>query len=192
MHLVGNLKRTYRFNSIPSIKGDSSADHSWRLALATFIIAEELKLNIDLVRAIKIALVHDLAESVAGDIDVRDIKSGKYTEEQKLEGELEAMKKICSTLPENLGQEINDLWSDYNSAGTKEAKYIKALDKAEGLIETWELGHDLYNDPEIIGIYGNKQVKDFPELKEFMRVIKDKLREEFVKGGLKWREEYDV
>ena len=39
LHLVGNLKKTKRYENY-DIEADSSADHSWRVALMTFIIAE--------------------------------------------------------------------------------------------------------------------------------------------------------
>ena len=60
LHKIENLKSTLRYNKTTSGRNESSAEHSWRLALITLIIADELRLSIDVNRAIKIALVHDL------------------------------------------------------------------------------------------------------------------------------------
>ena len=71
LHKVENLKRTYRFKTIKNIEGDSVADHTWRLTLMTFIIADELKLDINILKSLKLALTHDIPESITDDIDAR-------------------------------------------------------------------------------------------------------------------------
>nr|NQU91084.1 HD domain-containing protein [Bacteroidota bacterium] len=49
---------------------ESSAEHSWRLSLMAFLVANELKITkVNVEHAMKLALVHDLAESLTGDID---------------------------------------------------------------------------------------------------------------------------
>lgn len=65
--VAGKLKKAIRFSAAKKIKGDSSADHSWRLALMVFTVAKELKLKMNVEKAMKIALVHDIAEAVTGE-----------------------------------------------------------------------------------------------------------------------------
>jgi len=192
LHLIGRLKTTYRFKANEKCLGDSSADHSWRLALMTFMIAEELKLDLDIAKAVKIALVHDLAESITGDIDVRLIKQKVFTKEQKRKSEEEAMIKLKKILPKRLGGEINDLWLEYERESSREALYIKALDKIETSMHIVELGEGAYDDTDLIGTYGNENVAKFPELKDFSRLIKEEIKKEFKKGGFAWKEEYNV
>lgn len=192
LHIVGKLKKTYRFNADPDIDGDSGADHSWRLALMAFVLAGELNLKIDIVRAMKIALIHDIAEALTGDIDARDIKINKISKAEKKKNEEEAIEKICGSLPENIAKEISDLWLEYEEAKTQEASYTKALDKIETQIQTLEYGHEKYDDPELIGVYGIKEVDNFPELKNFFALVKEKLKEEFAKGNFEWRNDYEI
>lgn len=191
LHVAGKLKKIYRFNADPDTDGDSSADHSWRLALMAFVLADELKLDVNVNRAMKIALVHDIAEALTGDVDARHIKENKVTEEEKKRNESEAMGEICATLPEKISREIMSLWREYGEAKTKEARYIKALDKIETQIQTLEFGHGNYNDSDLIGIYGLREVKDCPELKKFFLLVKSKLKGEFEKGGFEWKKEYE-
>jgi 5'-deoxynucleotidase YfbR-like HD superfamily hydrolase len=153
---------------------------------------QKLKLDIDITQAMKIALVHDLAESITGDIDAKLIKEKIYTREEKKQSEEKAMIKIKEFLPTKLGEEINNLWLEYEEAKTKEARYIKALDKIETSMHIVELGEGIYDDTELIGTYGNENVANFPELNNFFQLVKEEIKKEFKKNGLVWKDEYNV
>jgi len=190
LHAVGNLKSTFRWSETKEMPKDSSADHSWRLALMAFIIADELKLNIDKFRAMKIALVHDIAESITGDVDYRKIADGRVSKEEKTMQEIIAINKLKNMLPEEIGKEFFLLWEEYEKVETQEAKFIKALDKIETLTHLMEVGHIYFHKrADIIPYYGKKQIEDFPELKEVMGFVREKIKEDFDKGGIKWEEE---
>ncbi|MDA3837294.1 MAG: HD domain-containing protein [Nanoarchaeota archaeon] len=188
---IENLKSTLRYNKTTSGRTESSADHSWRLALTTFIIADELKLNLDITKSIKIALIHDIAEALTGDIDAISIADGKISNEDKIQQEKEAIIELKNTLPKSIGKEISDLWYEYEANTTKESKFIKALDKIETLTQLAETGYKIYDRPEFIANYANKAVKNFPELTDALIIVKRKLKIEFDKGNIEWKEEYD-
>ena len=190
LHKIENLKSTLRYNKTSSGRTESTAEHSWRLALITFMIADELKLDVDIIKSIKLALVHDLAEALTGDIDVVEIADGKVSSEEKNKLELDAMHKLQTTLPELIGKELFDLWNEYNSAQTNESKFIKALDKIETLTQLVESGHKFYDRPEFIANYANKYVKQFPQLTDMLQIVKRKLKKEFAKGNIEWKDEY--
>lgn len=170
---------------------ESSADHSWRLALMAFVVAEELKLNIDLKHAVKLALIHDIAEAVTGDIDDTLIAEGKITREEKQKCEIQAIKKLANTLPPKIGKEIYSLWKEFEEGLTKEAKFIRALDKLETLSHLVKTGHKTYGKPGVIPNYADKAVKEFPGLTNVLKIIKRKLKDEFGKGNIPWKKEYD-
>ncbi|MBT3817208.1 MAG: HD domain-containing protein [Candidatus Magasanikbacteria bacterium] len=188
---IENLKSTYRYSDTCAGGKESSADHSWRLALMAFIVADELKLDIDIHRAIKVALVHDLAEALTGDIDALLIAEGKVSAEDKNRQEVEAMKELKDTLPESIGNEISDLWYEYEDGVTEEAKFIKALDKIESLTQLVEVGYKMFDKPAFIANYPNKAVGQFPKLKGMLKILKGKLKLEFEKGNIEWKEEYN-
>lgn len=192
LNIVGKLKTTYRYGETASKKGDSSAAHSWRLALMIFILAKELKLKkLDILKAVKIALIHDLAEAITGDIDMVLIKEGIISKKEKHKNELQAINKIKKSLPGILGKEIHNLWLEYEKGKTKEAKFVKALDKLETLTQTIELGHKEYTYPEYIPNYADKAVTNYPELTQFLKILKNKLKLEFKKGNIPWKKEYE-
>ena len=109
---IEKLKSAWRYNKTTSGRRESSADHSWRLALFTFIIAAELKLRINVNRAVKIALVHDLAESLTGDIDALKIAEKKFSKKEKEKREIKAITTLRKTLPIAIGKEISALWHE--------------------------------------------------------------------------------
>lgn len=190
LHKIEKLKSTLRYNRTTSGRRESVADHSWRLALVTFIIADELKLNINVNRSIKIALVHDLAEALTGDIDSILIAEGKVSKEEKEKKEIDAITNLKKTLPETIGKEISDLWCEYNECKTREAKFVTALDKIEAITQLAESGYKLYAKPEFLAKYANKSVKAFPELLGMLNIVKRKLKSEFDKIGIEWKKEY--
>jgi putative hydrolase of HD superfamily len=191
LHKIENLKSTLRYTSTKSGRKESVAEHSWRLALFTFVMVDELDLDLDRFHAVKIALVHDLAEALTGDIDAIEIEQGKITKEEKQKLEIEAIKQIKDALPQKAGDEIYSFWKEYNECKTKEAKFIKALDKLETLTQFTETGYKIYDKHEFIANYADKAVSDFPELKDMLKIIKRKLKSEFVKGNIPWKEEYN-
>lgn len=191
LNVVESLKSTLRYNLTKSGRKESSADHSWRLALMTFVLARELKIDIDILKCIKMAVIHDLPEAISGDIDAILIAEGKATKEKKQKEEIKAMSKIKGMLPKEIGEEICGLWKEYENRSTKEAKYIKAVDKLETLTQLIDVGHKTYDKPEFIANYADKAIREFPELKETLKIIKRKLKEEFKKGDIPWDKKYD-
>jgi putative hydrolases of HD superfamily len=189
--LANRLKETYRFSEVPKIRGtESSADHSWRLALAAIALHKELKLALDMEKALKIAIIHDLAEAITGDIDIRLLKNNEKKAMEKHDNEKKAMELICKSLSKAARDEIQGLWREYEGSGSKEAKYIKALDKIEGLMHLEEKGG--FDDAELIGMYGNNAVLDFPELLPVFRELKKRLKAQCIGKGLSWRAEYEI
>jgi putative hydrolase of HD superfamily len=192
LYQAGKLKKTLRFSqSNKHMPKDSAASHTWRLTLMAFTFADQLNLKINVERALKISIVHDLCESITGDIDYRLIAQNKFPKEEKEKIEKEAIIKLKSLLPDDLGEKIYGLWQEYQSCSSREAKFIKALDKLETLLQIIEAGYKAYDQPNIIPVYADNVVKDFPELKEVLKLIKIKLRDEFKKGNIPWKEEYN-
>ena len=165
--IIGDLKSTYRYTRVGE-RNESSAEHSWRLALMVMA----LDFGVDKEKAIKIALVHDLPEAITGDIDAMRIAKGEVSKEEKEQGEIKAINEICKNYPE-----IKALWEEYNEASTKEARFVKALDKIETLLQIIEAGKETWDEPDFIYNYANKAVADFPELLPMLQVVKKKIKE---------------
>ncbi|EKE29603.1 MAG: hypothetical protein ACD_2C00139G0001 [uncultured bacterium (gcode 4)] len=192
IQVVWNLKNTYRWCKTGDWRQESTAEHTWRLAMMAILLVRELKLDIDVEKALKIAIVHDIAESLTWDIDAAEIHKN-WWQEQKNRNETEAMNSLMQMLPIELWKEIFDLWIEYEMHETQESKFIKALDKLEThtwVIETW---HESFDDSHVDFTvhYCDKCVSEFPALIPYYRILKWKLKEEYAKWWFEWKEGYD-
>jgi putative hydrolase of HD superfamily len=190
----GNLKNVYRYGDVEVLNNESTADHSWRLALMVIIFTKELDLKIDAERALKLAIIHDIAEALTGDIPANETMKNDLLKNEKRKNEIKAINRLKKILPDIHGNEIYELWRDYEYAKTEEAKFVKALDKIEAYINWIEAGYKYLTkckDQHLIAIYPDEAVKNFPKLLPVLRELKVKLKKEFGKGGLEWKEEYN-
>lgn len=120
---------------------ESVADHSYSVALLAMqlgsIINQDWQgeaLNepalsgpLELGMAVRMALVHDLAESVLTDLPKRSVDLiGK---DVKSKSERAALERLVGSLPNAVT--IMDLWQDYDNASTPEARLVKDADKLE-------------------------------------------------------------
>ena len=124
-----SLKRTPRRGwlqrNVTTAACESVADHTFGVALLTWLLAEELGLEIDLLRALKMALVHDLAEAITGDITPDD----HVPAEEKTRRERDALGQLLTGVGQ--ASQWQALHEEYNRAETPEAQFVKAIDKLE-------------------------------------------------------------
>ena len=193
IHTSEKLKETRRWSSVVRMPDkESSADHSWHTALLVIIFADEFNLKVDLERSLKLALVHDLAEAIAGDVDCSLIATGVVTKEEKYEAELAAIKKIRKMLPEISGREIESLWHEFEKAETTEGKFVKATDRIESIDHILLCGHTTFDYPDLIAPYPNKAVRNFPPLIPALRELQKRLKPLYAKLNWDWKKEYDI
>jgi putative hydrolase of HD superfamily len=185
------LKTTMRYKSNKEILHESSAAHSWKLSIMVLATYRELGLELDLEKAMKLAIVHDLAEAITDDIDYFLIADGKVSKEQKRNLEINAMNEIRMMLSSATGSEIYDLWDDFDKADSTEAKFVKALDRIEALTHLISIGNEAYDRPELIVNYADSAVADFPALRPMLKTIKNRFKMEFERSGIAWKQEYE-
>lgn len=181
------IKRTIRFDSVKNRLNESTADHSWKLAMMVFVITEELDLKIDRYKAVKLALIHDLG----GNIDYRTFVLKNLSKKEKLKKEDSAFKEMTKTLPLKTNKQLAGLWREFREKSSEEAKFVRALEKIETLSHVCVSGYKTYNNPEIIPNYADEAVKEFPVLVNILSEIKKRLKIEFKKGDILWKKEYD-
>lgn len=118
---------------------ENSAEHSWNLALAVLLFAEEAKEDFDRFLAVKMALYHDLVEVYAGDTFVYDTEG----EKDKIEREKRALAKLLSHLPEGpFKQDLKNVWEAFEFGSSPEAKFVRSLDRLLPLLQNWKTeGH---------------------------------------------------
>ena len=140
LHLATNLKTTPRTAWVKrNVKDpESIADHMYRMSLMALLMEGNTD-GYDVDRCIKLAIVHDLAECIAGDITpVCGVSDG-----EKYRMESEAMDTITSMLGDNAAsRNIRALWDEYERGETKEAKLVKDFDKVEMIVQAGEYERD--------------------------------------------------
>ena len=90
-----NIPRQGWKNKLDIMDVESVADHIYSATIMSMVLSDLQGLDTE--KVIKMALLHDLAESVIGDITPDDMKS-----ENKINIENNAMKQILENLPSNL------------------------------------------------------------------------------------------
>ncbi|KAJ2856034.1 hypothetical protein GGI22_003937, partial [Coemansia erecta] len=117
LSIVERLKRTKRTGWINSgvSKPESIADHMYRMGIMAMLVEDG---SLDRNRCIKMAIVHDIAESLVGDITPYD----GISKEQKRKMEEDGMHQLVQTLGgSEHALEIQALWREYEAGETSEA-----------------------------------------------------------------------
>lgn len=148
-HLCEKLKCILRHGWTSTGKQESVAEHSWRLSIMLITIAPYLDRKVKILKALKMAIIHDLVEVYAGDVPYFLAPEGSQAKAEKEKREHQAMDKINQILPLDLGNELSALWQEYNRGKSYEAKVVKALDKIEAQLQLNEKSPANWLDCEI-------------------------------------------
>ncbi len=159
-------RKTKLFNSD---RNENDAEHSWHLAIMAVVLAEHSNENIDVLKVVKMLLIHDIVEIDAGDTFIYDTqKNHTNTDEERL-----AANRIFGLLPKAQAEELIEIWEEFEAGETKEAKFAKSMDRLEPLLQntsnnggTWaEFGVDynkVYNKKKVIKD-GSEVIWDYAE-----------------------------
>ncbi|ASJ17322.1 oxetanocin [Thermococcus chitonophagus] len=131
--MLEKIKMVMRLKVLPRmgwlLKGvpnpESIADHSYMVAFITLLLAEDLKkkgVRIDVEKALKMAILHDVAEAVVTDLP---LPAQRYLEKES--AELSAFNDL---LPE-----FYSIFNEYREGSSLEAQLVKFADKVEMLVQ---------------------------------------------------------
>lgn len=167
---------------------ENSAEHSWHLALAVLLFEPLARdRNLDLQRALELALLHDLPEIGAGDTYVYD-NAGR---ESQAEREQQAADEIFGLLPDEQNAQFRARWDEFEDLSSAEARFVRGLDRLLPILLNFTTGgkawiaHDIraeqvraVNLPALEGApalrdYCETLIQDAARL-GFLRVVSDK------------------
>jgi len=121
-------RKTRLFNSD---RHENDAEHSWHLALMTLVLAGHADRPVDILKVLKMVLIHDIVEIDAGDTFIYDaVKNHSNTEE-----ELIAAKRIFGLLPAGQAEELIAVWQEFEEGLSDEAKFARSMDRLEPLLQ---------------------------------------------------------
>ncbi len=129
---IDKVKHVFRQTLlINGTRNENDAEHSWHLAIMALILSEHVADKLNLLRVIKMVLLHDVVEIDAGDTFCYDQREDKLTEEQK------AADRIFGILPPDQAQEFQSLWQEFEERRTPEACFAASLDRLQPLLHNY-------------------------------------------------------
>ena len=114
-----------------SDRPENDAEHSWHLAMMTIVLAEHSDVPVDVLKVLKMVLIHDIVEIDAGDTFIYDTQKSH----SNTENELIAAKRIFGLLPDEQAEELIAIWQEFEAGETPEARFAKAMDRIEPLLQ---------------------------------------------------------
>ena len=103
---------------------ESVADHSYSTSVMSMVLSDLEGLNSE--KIIRMALLHDLAESIIGDITPDHITKNEKNSKENL-----VMKQILKDLPSKITEQYFEIWNEYQKNSSQEAILIHDIDKLE-------------------------------------------------------------
>jgi putative hydrolase of HD superfamily len=124
---VDKLKEIFRQTIVTqSRRAENSAEHSWHFALMIIVLAEHSNHQpLDILRILKMVLIHDLVEIDAGDTFAYDLKNMADQHAR----EAVAATRIFGLLPPDQCAEFRELWDEFEEQRTPEARFAAACDR---------------------------------------------------------------
>jgi putative hydrolase of HD superfamily len=113
----------------------------YRMSIITMLAPKSLSSRLNIPHCTKMALVHDMAESLVGDITPVD----GVSKQEKGRREGETMDYLTKSLLGGIGNggsesgdAIREIWQEYEDSKTLEAKFVHDVDKLELMLQMVE------------------------------------------------------
>jgi putative hydrolases of HD superfamily len=126
------LKEIFRQTHLTqSRRAENDAEHSWHLCLCVIVLAEHANSKtLDLLRVLKMVIVHDLVEIDAGDTFAYDT-AGMANQHER---EAIAADRIFGLLPADQAREFRAIWDEFEARETPESKFAAAVDRFQPML----------------------------------------------------------
>lgn len=111
-------------------RAENDAEHAWHMALMIYLLREYANQDFDPLKAIVMALIHDVVEIDAGDTYAYD-DAGLATQQER---EAKAAQRIFGLLPQDQRDEMLALFREFEDYETPEARFAHVLDNLQPLM----------------------------------------------------------
>lgn len=140
---IDRLKEVVRASPLISMsRRENSAEHSWHLAMYALTLKDHAVEPVDIARVVQMMLLHDIVEIDAGDAPIH----GSYDKAAQEAAELAAADRIFALLPGKQGKAMRALWDEFEAAETPDARFAKALDRMQPVVQNLYSGGGTWND----------------------------------------------
>jgi len=128
---VEQLKQVFRQTLlIGDRRPENDAEHSWHLSMMAVLLVEHASAEIDLLKVLKMLLIHDVVEIDAGDTFAYD----EVANQDKEDREQMAADRLFGLLSPDQAKVMRALWDEFERRQSAEARYAAALDRLQPLL----------------------------------------------------------
>ena len=126
------LKEVFRQTiNTQSRRAENDAEHSWHLCLCVIVLAEHANVpHLDVLRVLKMVILHDLVEIDAGDTFAYDTAAMAGQHER----EALAATRIFGMLPPDQARNFRALWDEFEARQTPESRFAAAVDRVQPML----------------------------------------------------------
>ena len=175
-----NILRQNRISG--NIRRENDAEHAWHMAMMIYLLKEYSNEEIDVAKAMMMAIIHDIVEIDAGDTYAYDDKA----KETQKEREEKAAERIFGILPDDQRDELRALFEEFEACESAEARFARAMDNFQPFLlnnsnngESWR-EHDV-TKAKVVG----RQYKSRLGSEEIWKYTEELINENVKKGNLK-------
>ena len=128
---IDKLKGVERASPVlDGARKENSGEHSWHVALYALILADHAEPGVQVDRAVRMLLIHDIVEIDAGDAPIH----ADYDAEDHAAKERAAADRLFGMLPERQAADLRALWDEFEAGETPDARYARAVDRMQPLL----------------------------------------------------------
>jgi len=185
IHSAEKLKNELRHSFTSSGRQESVAEHTWRMSLLAFLLLPKLDKQVNFEKLMKMIVIHDIVEIEAGDTPVPFMVGNDGLKKQKEVREQAAIVNVRTQLGDVIGEEIYQLWHEFENQETYEAKVANALDKLEVQIQHNEADIKTWIPVEYDLIYSRRKYTMFDSaLDELRKIIESESEKKLTSAGI--------
>jgi putative hydrolase of HD superfamily len=144
---AGRLRGVLRQTTLADpARRENSAEHSWHLTVLALALGEYAPPGTDLARVTAMLAVHDLVEVDAGDLSAYAPPSEQA---RQLAAERAAADRLFALLPADQAGPMRQIWDEFEERATPEARFARALDRLQPMLENVKVGGGTWRQPGI-------------------------------------------
>jgi len=135
---IDALKTIFRRTNLIADKErlENSAEHSWHLAMYVLILVEYANEEVNILRVLKMVLLHDIVEIDADDTFCYDVDANNDKEER----EQQAANRLFGLLPTDQANELKAYWEEFEAGETNDANFAITVDRLQPLLHNYVTG----------------------------------------------------
>lgn len=159
---------------------ENDAEHTWQLALMAMVLAEHSSEAVDLLRVLKMLLIHDVVEIDAGDTFAYDSVGAA----SQIARELKAAERIFALLPQDQAREFRALWDEFEAKASAESRFANAIDRLQPLLHNFFTDGGTWNTAGVTSSDVERRMRPIGEASETLGSLSARLIKLAVEQGI--------